>query len=49
MKISINNKEYDVLVPETEEQRAAGLQNVEEMSDNEGMLFIFDEPQTAEF
>ena len=49
MKIKIGNKVYDVLVAESEEEKAKGLQDVEEMDDNEGMLFIYDEPEDLDF
>ena len=49
IQIEINNKEYNVLVAQTEDEKATGLMNVEEMDDNEGMLFIYDAPQTLEF
>lgn len=49
MKITINDKEYEVTVVETDEDKAQGLQEVEEMDDNEGMLFVYDSPQTLEF
>lgn len=49
MKISVGGKEYDVILAVSEEDKAIGLQNVEEMDDNEGMLFIYDEPQVLEF
>lgn len=42
--IEIADKEYKVLVAETEEERTKGLSNVESM-DNEGMLFIMPEGQ----
>lgn len=45
MKISINNKTYNVEIAETEEQRQKGLQNRESLKEDEGMLFIFDPPQ----
>ena len=48
-KLIINNKEYQVKIVETEEERRKGLQGVKEMKDNEGMLFIFDSPQTVQF
>lgn len=49
MKITINNKEYDVKVATTEEEREKGLQGVTTLADNEGMLFIFDEPDEVSF
>ena len=45
--IKINNKQYQVKIAKTEEQRKKGLQGVEKMNDNEGMLFVFDSPQTV--
>ncbi len=45
MKIKIGNKEYNVTIAETEEEQNKGLQDVEEMNDDEGMLFIYDEPE----
>ena len=47
--IKINDKEYQVKLAKTEEERRKGLQGVKEMKDNEGMLFIFDSPQTVQF
>lgn len=47
--IKINNKQYQVKIAKTEEQRKKGLQGVEKMNDNEGMLFVFDSPQTVQF
>ena len=49
LKLEINNKEYNVLVAQTEDEKATGLMNVMEMDDNEGMLFIYNTPQTLEF
>ena len=49
INLEINDKEYNVLVAQTEDEKATGLMNVEEMSDSEGMLFIYDAPQTLEF
>lgn len=43
--ISINNKEYKVKEARTEEQRRKGLQGIESLPENEGMLFYFDPPQ----
>lgn len=47
--IEVNGKEYKVQVADTEELREKGLQNVESLPEDEGMLFIFDEPQDAGF
>lgn len=49
MKILINNKEYDIILAKTDEEKEKGLQEVEEMDDDEGMLFIYDKPQTLDF
>ena len=43
--IEIADKEYKVLVAESEEEREQGLSNVQSMDDNEGMLFIMPEDQ----
>lgn len=45
MKISINNKIYNVEIAETEEEKRKGLQNKESLKEDEGMLFIFDPPE----
>lgn len=49
INLEINDKEYNVLVAQTEIEKEQGLMNVEEMEENEGMLFIYDHPQTLEF
>lgn len=49
IKIYINDTEYKVKVADTEETRRRGLQNVKELPKDEGMLFIFDRPQTVSF
>ena len=49
MKIKSNDKEYDVKVARTDEEREQGLQGVTTLADNEGMLFIFDEPDEVSF
>lgn len=43
--IEIADKEYKVLVAESEEEREQGLSNVESMDDDEGMLFVMPEGQ----
>lgn len=45
VKIEIADKEYKVLIAETEEERIQGLGNVESMDDDEGMLFVIPENQ----
>lgn len=47
--VKIGNKEYEVLVAETEEEKTKGLQDVEELDDDEGMLFVYNEPQQVVF
>ena len=47
--ITINNKEYKVKVAKTEEEKEKGLQGIKELPEDEGMLFIYDEPQTVGF
>ena len=49
MKIEIGDKKYNVEVAQTDEDRAKGLQGKEKLADDEGMLFIFDKPQTVGF
>lgn len=49
MKIRVNNKEYDVEVARTEEEKEIGLSNIEYLPDDEGMLFIYDTPQEVGF
>lgn len=49
IQLEINDKEYNVLVARTEEEKEKGLQDVVELDDNEGMLFIYNEPQTLSF
>ena len=49
LKLEINDKEYNVLVARTEEEKERGLMDVVELDSNEGMLFIYDQPQTLEF
>lgn len=46
MKVRINDKEYTCKVARTEEEKRKGLMGVEEMPENEGMLFVWDEEGT---
>lgn len=48
-EIKIGKKKCTVKLAKTEEQREKGLMDIKEMPDNEGMLFIFDKPQTVGF
>lgn len=47
--IEIGDKQYDVKIAKTEEEKTKGLMDIEELPENEGMLFVYDEPQTVEF
>lgn len=49
IKISIEDKEYIVEVAKTQEEKSKGLQNRKSLGKNEGMLFIYDKPQTVGF
>lgn len=49
IKLLINNKTYKVKLATTEEEREEGLQGVTELPEDEGMLFVFDEPDTQGF
>lgn len=49
INLEINDKEYNVLVAQTEIEKEQGLMNVEEMEDFEGMLFVYNYPHKAEF
>ena len=49
VKLTINNKEYKVKIANTEEEREQGYQGVTEVPDDEGILFVFDEPDTQSF
>ena len=40
MVIEIGDKEYNVKIAKTEEERLKGLQEVTELAKDEGMLFI---------
>lgn len=49
IKVEIGNKEYKVKVAETEEEQSKGLQGIDSLPNDEGMLFIFEKPQTVGF
>lgn len=44
-RVKIGNKEYFLKIASTEEEKENGLQNIKSLPKNEGMIFIFDEPQ----
>lgn len=49
MIIEIGDKKYKVQEARTEEEKMKGLQNVKELDSEEGMLFIYDKPQSVDF
>ena len=49
IKIKVNDKTYKVKVADTEELRETGLQGVTDLPQDEGMLFVFDEPDEVSF
>lgn len=49
MKIKVGDKEFDVIVAETQEEQMRGLQDVEEMESDEGMIFIYESEQPLDF
>lgn len=49
MTISIGGKSYDVRIADTEESRRIGLSKETELPEDEGMLFVFEEPSTSPF
>ena len=49
MKIDIGDQEYNVEVARTEEEKVKGLQEKESLGEDEGMLFVYDEPQEIAF
>ena len=49
MNIYIGNKQYSVQIAKTESEKEKGLQGVKNLPENEGMLFVYDKPQTVSF
>lgn len=49
IKIKIGSKPYKVKIAQTDEEKEKGLQGVNELPENEGMLFIFDEAEDVSF
>lgn len=47
--IEIGGKKYKVRLAETEEEKEKGLMGVKNLPEDEGMLFIYDKPQTIGF
>ena len=48
-KITIGNKSYQVSLAETEEEQLKGLQGVHTLPEDEGVLFVFEEPGEVGF
>ena len=49
INISINDKKYTVKIADTYEDKEKGLQDIETLPENEGMLFVFDPPEDVSF
>ena len=49
IRIKIHNKEYKVKEATSSEDKAKGLQGVNNLPEDEGMLFYFDPPQDVQF
>lgn len=47
--IRIGNKEYTVKEATSAEEKAKGLQGIEELPEDKGMLFYFDPPEDVQF
>jgi hypothetical protein len=47
--VRIGKKSFRVLIAETDEEKEIGLSETAEMDDDEGMLFVYDEPQHLDF
>lgn len=47
--IEIGGKQYKVELAETEAEKEEGLQGIKDLPDNQGMLFVYDKPQTVGF
>lgn len=49
MRIEIGDRTYNVKIAELEEDKIKGLQGRKSLAEDEGMLFVYDEPQTVGF
>ena len=49
MIIQVEDKQYDVKVATTDQEKKKGLQGVESLKETEGMLFIYDTPENVSF
>lgn len=48
-KIKVEDKEFTVEIAKTEAEKSKGLQGRKSLGKNEGMLFVYDKPQTVGF
>ena len=48
-QLKIGNKYYIVRISYTQQEKNQGLQQITRLDDNEGMLFVYDEPQNVSF
>lgn len=49
IKIQIGSKQYNVKLAKTEKEKRDGLKDIESLPKDEGMLFIFEEPEELSF
>lgn len=49
MEIKVGKKKFEVEVARTEDEKEKGLSNRDSLNKNEGMLFVFDKPDTVGF
>lgn len=49
MRVVINGKSYNVKEATTQEEKEKGLQGIDSLPKDEGMLFIYDPPQNVSF
>ena len=47
VNIRIGTKDYKVTIARTDEEKQDGLQGVEKLPENEGMLFLFDDEEVS--
>lgn len=48
-QLKIGNKSYLVHISYTQQEKNQGLQQITKLDDNEGMLFVYDDPQDVSF
>ena len=48
-KVQVGEKSYLVHISYTQQEKNQGLQQTSKLDDNEGMLFVYDEPQDVSF